>query len=70
MKNQVTKLVSKDKTEFFKGQLLHNLNGPAVVRSNGHNEYWIDGMHQTPEAFVVNSKIYLESKCEEFSRNS
>lgn len=45
-----------DETRYYKDGILHRLDGPAIVRKEGENEYYIDGRYYEKEDF----KNYVE----------
>jgi len=44
-------LITTISESWYKHGKLHRIDGPAVEKTNGHKEYWIEGVHLTEEEF-------------------
>ena len=56
-KSQVKRYTSTDGVvRFIKDGKLHNLDGPALIHSDGKEEYYIHGFHYTKDEFKKRKK--------------
>lgn len=45
---------------YYQNDKLHRLDGPAVIFSNGDEEYWVDGVQYTKESFLKKTNPFKE----------